>query len=80
MLIKQIVDFELGGPGPLGIHALLKVVIFMTKQNLQDKSSSELLFTAKNIAGGYVSCFSSLGPSQLQNLTPKFKILNVLWT
>ena len=29
----------------------------MTKQNLQDKSSSELLFTAKDIAGDNVPCF-----------------------
>ena len=33
MLIEQIFEFELRGPGPLGrIHALLQLIIFMTKQ------------------------------------------------
>ena len=34
----------------------------MTKIS-QGKSSNELLFTAKNIAGGNVSCFPIPGPS-----------------
>ena len=35
MLIEQIIEFELRGPGSLGrtiAHAILKLVIFMTKQ------------------------------------------------
>ena len=32
MLIKQIIELELRGPGPLAVHALLYLVNFMTKQ------------------------------------------------
>ena len=31
MLVEQINEFELGGPGPLVEHVLLNQVIFMTK-------------------------------------------------
>ena len=46
MLIEQIIEFKLGGLGPLVVHVLLQLVIFMTKQK-SGKSSSKLLFTAK---------------------------------
>ena len=36
-------EFELKGPGPLVVHALLKLDIFMTKKNLQSKNSSDYL-------------------------------------
>ena len=42
-------------------------------------STSSLLFTTKNIAGGILPCFSHLG-QVTYNLTPKFKPLNVFWT
>ena len=32
MLIKQIIEVELMGHGPLAVHALLQLTIFMTKQ------------------------------------------------
>ena len=32
MLIEQIIGFELRGFGPLVVHVLLQLVIFMTKQ------------------------------------------------
>ena len=32
MLIKQIIEFELSGSGPLAVHVMLQLVIFMTKQ------------------------------------------------
>ena len=32
MLIEQIIEFELRGPGPPAVHVLLQLVIFMTKQ------------------------------------------------
>ena len=39
MLIEQIFEFELRGPEPLfiGLHVLLQLVIFMTKQKPQRK-------------------------------------------
>ena len=32
MLIEQIIEFELQVPGPLVVHVLKKLIIFMTKQ------------------------------------------------
>ena len=50
MLIEQIIEFELRGLGPLGHTCSPKTGYFHDKTKLsQDKSSSDLLFTAKNI-------------------------------
>ena len=56
MLIEQIIDFELRGPGPLGRTCTPKTGYFddKTKISKAKRSSSESLFTAKNIAGGNV--------------------------
>ena len=32
MLIEQIIQFELRGLGPLAVHILLQLLIFVTKQ------------------------------------------------
>ena len=32
MFIEQIIEFELRGLGPLAVHVLLQLVIFITKQ------------------------------------------------
>ena len=32
MVIEQIIEFQLGGLGPLAAHVLLKLDYFMTKQ------------------------------------------------
>ena len=32
MLIEQIIEFDIWGPGSLAVHVLLQMVIFMTKQ------------------------------------------------
>ena len=49
MLIEQIIDFELQGPGPLAVHVLLQLVVFMTKQKFLRKICEWIisLFTAK---------------------------------
>ena len=57
MLIEQIIELELRGLGPLAVHAIVKLVIFMTRQKSPTQSSSELLFIAKNIAGDNVASF-----------------------
>ena len=36
MLIEQIIEFELRGPGPLAVHVLLQLVIFRTKKSLKE--------------------------------------------
>ena len=34
MLIEQIIEFELRGPGPVVAHVLLQLVIFIKNKNL----------------------------------------------
>ena len=75
MFIEQIIKFELRGPGPPDRTYNAKLVIFRQNKVLQkNKSSSELLLTAKYIAEGNASCFPSPGPSHLQNLSKKFYV------
>ena len=73
MLTEQIIEFELPGPGrPLVVHVSSpKTGYFHEKIKIfkANKFSSELSFTAKNIAGSNVLCFPQPGPSHLQNLT-----------
>ena len=38
MLIEQIIKFELRGPGPVAVHVLLQLIIFMTKQKSFQKN------------------------------------------
>ena len=71
MLIELIIELDLGSPGPLVVHVLLKLVIFIKKQ--------KSLFSCKNIAGGNVLCFTPPMPSRLQNNTQKRKVLNMFW-
>ena len=48
MLIEQIIEFELRGLGPLVVHVLLQLVIFVTKQkSLKKNLLGQVLFTAK---------------------------------
>ena len=58
MLIEQII--ELKEPGPPVKHILQNPIIFMARQK-SPKKMLKRLFTAKNIAGGNVPCFSQLG-------------------
>ena len=70
MFIEQIIEFEFRGPGPPGRTSNAKTGYFdgKTKISKENKPSSELLLTAKYIAGSNVPCFPSPVPSQLQNL------------
>ena len=48
MLIEQIIEFELRGLGPLVVHVLLQLGIFVTKQkSLKKNLLGQVLFTAK---------------------------------
>ena len=80
MFIEQIIKFALKGSGPPSCTCNLQLVIFMTKQEFLRKIFERIIFYWKNIAGGSAPYFVQTGPSHLQNLTPKRKILNVLWT
>ena len=59
MFIEQIIEFELRDPGPPGCTCNPKARYFYgkTKISNKNKSSSELLLTAKYIAEGNVPCF-----------------------
>ena len=38
VLIEQIIEFDWGGLGPLAVHVLLQLVIFMTKQKISKEN------------------------------------------
>ena len=79
MLIEQIIEFRLGGPGSLAVHVLLqlhgyfhdKTKIF--KANLQVDYCLLLKYYTRQCT---LSNFSLPGPNHLPNLIPKCKILN----
>ena len=47
MLIEQIIEFELRGPGPLTVRVLYDWLFSWQNKNLKGKSSNGLLFTVK---------------------------------
>ena len=47
MFIEQIIEFELRGPGPLVVHAILKLGVFLTNKGLQGKDQSHFNFDLK---------------------------------
>ena len=57
------VNLNWGGLAPLDVHALLQLVIFMTKRKSPKKSSSGLLFTAKILQKAMCLTFLYLGQS-----------------
>ena len=59
MFIEQIIELELMGYWPPGRSCNAKTGYFHGKRKIskENKSSSELLFTAKYVAGGNVLCF-----------------------
>ena len=71
MLIEQIIEFELRGLGPLAVHVLLQLVIFMTKQkslrNIILLVGYFIIYCLRN-ARGNVLYFPLTGPNHFQNL------------
>ena len=63
MLIEQIVEFEVRGMGPLVVHVLLQLVIFMTKQKSLRNIFEWiiLLFTSKILQEAMHITFPYLG-------------------
>ena len=89
MLIEQIIEFELSGPGPHKFKFNITFTrtctpttgyFYEKNKNLYGKSSSGLLFTAEILQEAKYLNFPLPGPNHLQNLTPECKILNVFWT
>ena len=67
LLIEQIIEFELIGPGPPGcnVHVLQQLVIL--SKNQKEKSSKGLLFSAKILHEAMYFAFPYLG-----QITSKF--------
>ena len=61
------------GLGPLAVHALLQLVIFMTKQNLLEKSSTELMFTAYKYSRMQCTLFLPTWVKSLTKFYPKLQ-------
>ena len=78
MLIEH--NFELRGPGPLGRTCTLITGCFHDKTIIFKETIRLDCYLLVNIAEGNALYLALPGPNHLQNLTPKFKILNVFWT
>ena len=61
MLVEQIIEFELRGPGPPGGTYTPTTVFFMTKQKSQRKIFEWIIIYFENIARGNVLAFPYLG-------------------
>ena len=80
MPIEQIIEFELREQGPLGGTCTPKLVILRITQTFLKGDLRVDYYLLLNISGGNVSYFLLSGPNHLQNLTPKCKIFNLLWS
>ena len=81
MLMKQIIKFQLRGPGPPGCRRVLYHWLFpWQNKNFEEKSSSGFLFTAQILQEAIYLTSPIPGQNHLQNLTPKCKILNMFWS
>ena len=49
MFIEQIIELELRGPGPLLVHAILKLSVFLTNKDLQGKYQDHFNFDLKTL-------------------------------
>ena len=72
MLIKQIIKFELRGPGPLAVRVLYNWLFSWQNKNLKGKSSNGLLFTAKTLLEAMYLTFP-IWTKSLKKLNPKMK-------
>ena len=81
MLIEQISEFDLRGPGPPGRICTPKLVIFMTKQNSfkEDLRADYYLLLKYCRRQCILAYFHLPAPIHLQSLTPKCNVLNVFW-
>ena len=79
MLIEQ--NFELRGPGPPGRKCTPITGCFHDKTIIYKENIRPDCICCKNIAVDDVyTLLPPTGPNHVQNLTPKWKILNVFWT
>ena len=82
MLIKQIIEFELKRPGsPYSRTCTPKRGYFHDKTKIFKANTRVIIICCQKYCMKQCTLLLlPLGPSHLQNLTPKFKILNLFWT
>ena len=78
MLIKQISDFKLRGPGPPGRKCTHTTGYFHDKTKISKKNRVGYYLLLKYCMR-QCTLFPLPGPNHLQNLTLKCKILNRFW-
>ena len=82
MLIEQIIEFEWRRPSPLAVHVLLLVITtyFLDKTKIcKDNLWVQYYLLLKNCRR-QCALLPPIEPNHLQNLAPRCKILNMLWT
>ena len=80
MLIEQIIELELRELGPPIRTYTPKRDCFHDKTKIFKANNTRMIIYCKKYCRRQCTLFLPPGPSHLQNLTPKFKILNVFWT
>ena len=82
MLIEQIIEFQSRGPGPPDCTCTPTTGYFHDKTKISRKIFEWIIIYCQIILQEATHLTSPyLGQiTHLQNLTPKYKILNVLWT
>ena len=58
MLIEQMIEFDLRGAWAPGVHVLLQLVIFMTKQQSQRKIFDWIIIYGKYFPEGNIPYFA----------------------
>ena len=71
MLIEQITEFESRVPGPLVVHILLKLAVFMTKQKSSKANLRVHYLMLKMLQKAKYLDFPDLG--QVTNFNPKMQ-------
>ena len=80
MLIEQSIEFELRDLGPPSKTCTPKPSYFHDKTKISKENNTRVIIYSKKYCRRQCTLLLPPGPSHLQDLTPKFKILNVFWT
>ena len=80
MLIIQIIEFELRGPGAPGRIYIPTTVHFWDKTKISKKNLGVDYYLLLKYCTRQCTLLSLSEPNHLLNLTPKCKILSVFWT
>ena len=76
MFIKQTIKFEFRGLVPLGRVCTLATGYFYDKTKISKENLRVDYYLLLKYCTRQCTCFPLPGPNYLQNLTPKYKIVN----